>query len=181
MKERYKKLLDCTLELEGLLTLALGKEEVSKELGELIDRKLSELILEDMEYHSALPEKPARKEEPAAVVVEHAFYSIDDDDEVEERTETSEPVVEKDEHTTNESPLPKRRKINFSLNDRFLFTRTLFGGNARAFDETIRELQECADFDRARNLLAEKGVTLRPDDSDDDERFLAAIREYFIL
>jgi hypothetical protein len=46
-----------------------------------------------------------------------------------------------------------------SLNQRFLFTNNLFGGNIQAFTHALEELELCKDFSEAKELILKKYVT----------------------
>lgn len=45
-----------------------------------------------------------------------------------------------------------------SLNQRFLFTNNLFGGNIQAFSHALEELELCKDFSEAKELILKKFV-----------------------
>jgi hypothetical protein len=45
-----------------------------------------------------------------------------------------------------------------SLNQRFLFTNNLFGGNIQAFSHSLEELELCKDFSEAKELILKKYV-----------------------
>ena len=45
-----------------------------------------------------------------------------------------------------------------SLNQRFLFTNNLFGGNIQAFSHALEELELCKDFSEAKELILKKYV-----------------------
>jgi hypothetical protein len=45
-----------------------------------------------------------------------------------------------------------------SLNQRFLFTNNLFGGNIQAFSHSLEELELCKDFIEAKELILKKYV-----------------------
>lgn len=46
-----------------------------------------------------------------------------------------------------------------SLNQRFLFTNNLFGGNIQAFSHALEEIELCKDFSEAKELILKKYVT----------------------
>lgn len=54
-------------------------------------------------------------------------------------------------------PIADLRKA-FSLNDRLLFTRTLFGGDANAFEHTLQMVNDIGSFELAKNWLVEHAV-----------------------
>jgi hypothetical protein len=88
------------------------------------------------------------------------------------KQEKSESFVKLDENITlhqkmqenNESSLSdfhQKRKIdslkgNISLNQKFLFTNNLFGGNSEIFTNAILELEDCNNFSEAKEQMLKK-------------------------
>lgn len=198
-KKRYQELLERIYELEGLLLLATGKEEVPASLHNLIEKKLARLIEAEK-----LAEKEEEKEEPVLEIrpvkrsepeqrqqrpepnfeaeprlepepepVESPFYALEDDDD----TVAAPPPRSKNRHHHGKG----RRKLPvFSLNDRFLFLRELFDGDATSFNTALNRIASSSGIEEATEYLKlECGLT--PDDSDTDARFLYVIEEYFRL
>lgn len=63
----------------------------------------------------------------------------------------------------------------FTLNDKFRFRRTIFGGSDERFSSTLVALEQQPDFDSALELLA--GVL--PENGEDNEDFLAIVKAHF--
>lgn len=214
MDEEYRKLLDTTYELEGLLMLALGKETVSEELAQLIERKRQELALTPEEpaepaepAESAESEEPSEREDPTEV--DDASDASDaseprDLEGLEDPADSEAPVLSilsnlSDLSDHSESPeeepfyvldddeptveIPRRskgigrHKPVFSLNDKFLFIRELFDGDAGAFNKAVDVASGFDSYDEAENFLT-KNYHLNPD-NDTDERFLSIIRSAY--
>ena len=73
----------------------------------------------------------------------------------------------------------KRKLPTFSLNDRFLFMREIFEGDASLFNTALNRIAAARSFEEAQDyLVGECG--LNPDELDTDARFVAIIRDYFL-
>lgn len=166
MKEKYKNILEKVYELEGLLLLALSKDEMPEGLESLIERKLTELT--DMEHENKTRLDLKRDEPGEESLGDNTFYALEDEEE-----------PERSKHPRKKQQTPRRKKLPvFSLNDRFLFLRELFSGDATAFNSALNRIAACDNFSVARNfLISECG--LRPDDRETDKRFMTVIEEYF--
>lgn len=182
MKHRYKELLERTFELEGLLTVALKKDNVPEELSALIDRKLSELIAVDLEYHAGSSSSTVEE-----VEMETAYYALEDEDSASVKTELSSldewesrPAGEVEEKATDQETDEKSavKELSFSLNDRFLYIRTLFGGDAKRFAEEMEKLKTFGSFEEASSYLT-GSLTLRPEENEDEARLLELVRRYY--
>lgn len=296
-KEEIKKLLEKAYELEGLLLLALHREEPPLELGILISQKCEEIStgavdalsysptntepepdesidhrIEDFEPTESLegenpeetvetgeteiPEEKAESEEPAETIeAEEAGFSeeeeIDSDeekepenseeeeflenqDEIEESEEPEEneeedgEVIEDEEdndyrefdedenedidgvddegedmdeeedefddgtfYTLEEEepyqpknkpdrstdPVTARVAPKFSINDKFLFIREIFKGNASEFNEAIEKMRTLPNAQQAEEYYIEN-LKLDPDDPA-AAHFLETVRTYF--
>lgn len=63
----------------------------------------------------------------------------------------------------------------FTLNDKFRFRRTIFGGSDQQFVSTLGELEKLSRYEDALTLLAE----VLPPDGEDNEDFLNIIKQHF--
>lgn len=162
--KRYRNILEKVYEVEGLLLLAMSKEETPEGLDSLIERRIAEL-LEDEEAEQA-------QEEPTT------YYAIEDEDE-----ETVVPEVPRRERKRSGGVPEMKRVVRklpvLSLNDRYLFLRELFGGDTIRFGEALNGVADCDTFGEARELLTEE-YGLNPDTEEPDGRFLTIIEDYFL-
>lgn len=205
MKKRYKNILEKVYEVEGLLLLAMSKEDTPEGLDELIERRLAELM-DDEENEKDAPavEQIEERPEPAGVasevsatpevqvkeVVEAApeeeVVEAAPEEEVveEEPDDTFYTLEDEEEYARPASRAPFKEKTGhkppvFSLNDRFLFTRELFEGDAASFNAALNRIAASAGFGEASDYLAREWG-LKPDDSETDGRFLEIVEQYFI-
>lgn len=159
MKDRYKVLLEQAYELEGLLLLALKKEEVSDQLSALIERKINEF---------GLREEPIEEPAQEKAVDSMSYYNIEDDD------EEHRPQPER----RRPRPEPRRGKPVFSLNDRFLFIREIFAGDAKTFNVVLNHIAGCSGFAEAEDyLMGEHGLNAEANET--HARFIEVISDYF--
>ena len=198
--KRYKRLLEKAYELEGLLLLVLKKNtEVTEELQQLIGKKISELTMENLEKpEMTITGASIQSEESRIEITPHKVVNINEN--IDKRKEPAEKIEvksddspyynlddEEDEYPAFRSERPnrndrqshKRRKLPvFSLNDRFLFMRELFDGDAAVFNTVLNRIATSADFEQAQDyLIGECG--LNPEEQATDQRFLDIIRLYF--
>lgn len=186
-KEKYRNMLDLAFELEGLLNLALSREELPAELENLIDTKIRHLyaagfpevhpqeLLEAPEKKTPAEEAQASKAPASGIadapasevsdVLPGPFYALtdDEDDSADEKPRRGE------RH--------RRKKPVFSLNDRFLFIRELFGGDAKSFNVALNFLAEADSAEEAETYLRARGIN--PDDRETDARFMEVVRAYY--
>ena len=233
----YESLLDRVYELEGLLHLALEREEVPERLRQLIADKALRIAepftasthsggREDAVISKVRRDEPEDKpedipaEEPempgvvsVRVIPDVTEYAPKDkpediaddpedtpedkpeddpediaDDTPEDMPESEAedlPVEETDEdgeeETEDMGTVPAERpplRRRFSLNDRFRFSRELFGGNPGRFDETLRKLDTMDTADDAEDYLIEV-LGWDPDDDDIATEFIEIIRAGF--
>lgn len=196
MKTKYRETLEKVYEVEGLLLLAMSKDTTPEGLDELIERKISELMADERQQaenepepepspvteKKAEPRKEASIERQAPLAEQESpYYALEDEDE-----ERPEPARQKNVQSgANRRPQGAvrqedrtRKQPIFSLNDRFLFMRELFGGDASAFNAALNRIAALSNIDEARDyLVGECGVN--PEAGEVDERFHIIIEEYF--
>lgn len=63
----------------------------------------------------------------------------------------------------------------FTLNDKFRFRRTIFGGSDEKFSQTLQQLEAMPDFDTALSHLED----ILPENGEDNEDFIAIIKAHF--
>lgn len=181
MKRYYKELLDCTFELEGLLLLGLNKEELPVDLQKAIEKKLDTLIsLRDSKQLSldsncdnVIDNQKRETTDPSPAKSEEAFtfYALEDDEEEKSaKVKMSVPGSVKRKH---------RRKLpGFSLNDRFLFIRELFEGDAASFNKALNKIASYDSYEDAENYLV-SDICPDSENSETQGRFLKIIEDYF--
>lgn len=199
-KEKYRKILEKAYELEGLLLLAVQKERKPENIDWLIRQKFESLAAEFQPSSDPLSDIPPfdvfnkfqKKEDHFG----DTFYALDDDEEEETENETpdshEEEAEKSNEVAVDESPAVtkeeqckkaavssrvKRRPL-FSINDRFLFSKELFGNDIAAFDKEMEVILAFPSFREAEKYLLEE----RKMDPENEtvSRFLLILEESFV-
>lgn len=173
------QLLDSVYELEGLLHLALSRDELPASLPRLIRNKALAVaaLAADIPDDRPAPAKyeeaaPAEYEEPSEAIVEQVPEPSEAV--VEHAPEPSEAIVE---HAPEPLEAARVHAPSFSLNDRFLFIRELFGNDSALFDKAMRTLPGFDSYEEAEvYFYDELGL-----ESDNRQviRFMAVISNYF--
>ena len=170
-KEGMKRMLDTAYELEGLLLLALDRDEDCVRVAEMIREKVA--VLSDM----AVPE--ATKDESFTEFVSHREEEVENEEEdVKADEETTSYVIEDDEE---EAPRPRPRERRpapvFSVNDRFFYARELFGGDLNALDRALKDVASLENIEEAEDYFC----TQRGFDPENPtvESFLAIVNKFF--
>ena len=160
--ENYNKILDRVYELEGLLLLALSKDDNLDSIEKLISNKVREIsdLTASEGLENSGEETAGMSEEPdclAGLVYEEPTSEIIPD------TSLSVPL-------SDTAPL-------FSLNDKFIYIRELFGGDEKLFDKAMDNVAAFDSYDEA------EGYFLSEYDWDPDNSvasgFLKSIGGYF--
>lgn len=186
MKEKYNTLLDTIYELEGLVHLAIVRgEDAPKRINALLREKIGR-ISEIGERLQITPLTQSQSEETEVLpdTVEPEISETEEieeyvvDEEVEDpKEETSSESEEEEESLTSETFVEKKREPVFSLNDRFLFIREIFCGDAKAFAHEMARLDDFDDYDEAEQYFLEE-YTLDPD-SPAAQNFLSVVERYY--
>lgn len=167
-QENLRALLDTTYELEGLLHLALNRDDNREAIGRLIRQKIRELAGEDYDVGEQYVSPDAESD--------ILTYAEEDDDEgarepMEESLQPEQPEVADEEPVEHEKTEPQdyRRPERegsapaFSLNDKFLFTRELFGGSRKLFDEAVIRLASMESLEEAESYFYDE-LNWNPED-----------------
>ncbi len=118
---------------------------------------------EDVEVDEESDEKTAES------IAESSEFEEAEDADVDEPSENSSAPV------SNVSADMLRR--SFTLNDIFLYQRTLFSGSAKRFNDALRAIASMRTIDEVKEYLADsERINLR---SDDAKEFIATISEFF--
>lgn len=153
---------------------------------------------EEDEVISVVKTEP--EEEPEADEIEEETpLTVEDAEEIEKTEDsvenTSEDVLSAEEETEVISepepvrPLSDTLKVDeliarkesadlrraFTLNDKFRFRRTIFGGSDEKFSQTLQQLEAMPDFETALSHLED----ILPENGEDNEDFIAIIKAHF--
>lgn len=223
-KDTLNKLLDSIYELEGLVHLALNRDDNPEHLPELIKRKGAELAQyaaglkksDIINKDDDLPEVNLKAEK------DYPLYSVDmattdglliDSEDVddmavpplktsEETSVAATPLIEEDmvsvietvfndlqnpdiidieekagDNGSSDNSKEPRGKLVFSINDRYLFKRELFGNSDVDFNNTLSLVASMEDYDEAEDyFLGELQWDQKKSEVND---FLEIIKRYF--
>lgn len=164
MKNKIQSLQDATYELLGLLQLA-GKGNIPEaDLEKVIMAKVDDIHNIAYQSSQSYPFTPEEEEQfenilkiaeeqpnlPPQHVIDHIEEEID---KLTAGPSTEEQKYAEEALERHEQRISKNtQKPIFTLNDRFLFTRELFRGDKKAFDDALTEVaamdseEEAADF-----------------------------------
>lgn len=181
-KENLKNFLDTIYELEGLVHLAIVRDDCPPELLSLIDRKGREVgsmcAGEGEETAASASVASFPEEEASSLGEEMEEYSLESGPEEETAGEAEmpeilepEPYVEPEPPLEPESsvepelmaepdpvavPMPKgepRGRLVFSINDRYRFRRELFGNSDSDFNEALVLVASMESYDEAEDYF----------------------------
>ncbi len=180
-------LLDCIYELEGLVHLALSRDDSPEALPELIARKGEELsqracgIARDTTtvVEVAAPAVVKEKVETPAPVEAQEIVEIPAPVEIEENIAVSAPVVAEKvvvPKPVSVSPEP-RGKLVFSINDRYRFKRELFNNSDADFNNTLAFVASMENYDEAEDYFL--GELQWDPSSREVIDFLEILKKYF--
>lgn len=160
MNSKLREILDKTYELEGLVHLALKRDDSAADFLHLIQKKGRE-IGEMCENIKEFPkENTATAQNDTA---DDSFslneYSIDE----EEEEENSEP--------------PQRGKLVFSINEKFRFKKELFRNSDVDFNNTLALIASMENYEEAEDYFINEEGFEREDPV--VKEFLVIIKRYF--
>lgn len=204
------QLLDSVYELEGLLHLALSRDEMPASLPRLIRNKALAVaaVAADIPDCESAAAEFGREENPEVSSAYPVGGSMADDELCAEASTydaqpveavlpakapediecadvresvAPEPAEVADGNGVSRRPEPslkgKDHAPSFSLNDRFLFIRELFGNDSSLFDRAMRTLPGFDTYEEAEVYFYDE-LGLEPDNRQ-VIRFMAAISNYF--
>lgn len=166
-KESLRRMLELTYELEGLLDMAINRDEVSDLLFDLIDKKLTSI--RSIPLQSPAETEPAPESAPE--IPDQETPEEPWEPELEERQEQEILKEEMEEEMEEQPELPEMTEIpeisvenirqeaggkhvsTFSINDRFLFSRELFGGNIAGFEQALKEVAALDSYEEAEEFF----------------------------
>lgn len=167
-KESLRRMLELTYELEGLLDMAISRDEVSDLLLDLIDKKLTSIRSIPLQSPAGPEEESDPAPESAPEISEQEIPEEPWEPELEERQEQEILKVEVEEEMEEQLELPEMPEIpvenyrpeargkhisTFSINDRFLFCRELFSGNIAGFEQALKEVAALDSYEEAEEFF----------------------------
>lgn len=178
-KEKLEELLDSIYELEGLVHLAIAREDAPDVLPDLIARKARELssraiAVSQTPTEETFPEETEVEDfKPEETEVEEIEVEIPEPEETEvAETFTEEPVKEKPARADGAGG-----RLVFSVNDRYRFRRELFDNSDADFNTTLALVASMESYEEAEDYftMEREWDPAVPAVSD----FLEVIRKYF--
>lgn len=178
-KDKLEKLLDSIYELEGLVHLALAREDVPDVLPELIARKGKELASLTIAVAGEKTMKDNRDyieehiEETEEIITEPDTTTESEDlCEMSEVISEDKPLIDEPRKTTE----PGGRLV-FSINDRYRFRRELFENSDADFNTTLALVASMESYEEAEDYFTNEREwdPAVPAVAD----FLEVIRKYF--
>jgi chemotaxis protein histidine kinase CheA len=138
-----------------------------EEAQEAIDEEIPEIAVAEEPKEVKVAEEPEKTEESTKT------------DEPEVADEVTEPASEPNSNNVGNTPLIDvlDLKAAFSLNDIFLFRRTLFGGSAQRFNNALADIA-CMDSTAQlkRYLQEQHGINIR---SAEAKEFISVVEQFF--
>ncbi len=174
----YNELIKLSIELEGALRVAQARQSIeaidlAKEKLAVISYLLSRLTVETAHVAPAAAaiETPKPKPAPALVVEtpDEDEPCIDADDEVDD----AEAASDAPRAASNPAEILKA----FTLNDKFLFRRELFGNDAEAFNDSLALIASMSTFHEVEEYVYYDLCFDR--DSEEVAEFMNILSNYF--
>ena len=200
-KEKLNQLLDSIYELEGLVHLAIVRDEMPEVLPELIRRKGREVsaLLEIAEPKAApVPEpapfrkpepEPFREPEPEPELEPEPIPVPEPEPEPEpepipipEPAPAPAPVVERpvaspEERIDTVNTEAMRGRLVFSINDRYRFKRELFDNSDIQFNATLSMVASMENYEEAEGYFLDE--LNWNEESEEVKAFLDILKNYF--
>lgn len=185
MSEILTRLINLNVEIEGVLRVALNRE--SAEAIESAKKKLNEFVALFEKLSPAEFEQEQSAEDEAPKVVTPTEIKIEEAEGAESEP-LEEPQIKDDpealaeiEAIAFEKPVVMRSlddlKKLFTLNDKFLFRRELFGNNDDEFNSTLELIASMPSFEETYEYLFED-LEWNPDDKNVKD-FVKIIKAFF--
>ena len=179
MENELRYLLDKIYELEGLVHLALKREDSTDDFLRLIARKAKEVSQLSEKHFKTEKENKESKNSEKSESFSYDEYTID------ERTDTMPLIkemeegesVKKEDSSINGNKETKRGKLVFSINEKFRFRKELFDNSDEDFNNTLALVASMENFEEAEDyFINEEG--LDPENAVVQE-FMDVIKRYF--
>ena len=186
-RETLSAMLDLTYELEGLIHLALNRDNAPDRIGALLTDKISALkAVSDGADFSDLSDFSDGSDlsdcSESSYIINDGDDGDGDDGDGEDGDDAAlAPEMEVESESVVSAPVSSHRSAPgtpvFSINDRFLYSRELFGGRVADFEAALKEVATMESFEEAEEYLTSEWG-LDPE-SQTVADFLAVISNYF--
>lgn len=194
MEYNLRELLDKIYELEGLIHLALKRDDISDDILRLISSKGEEIGTQCRNLkNNEIPEVP-KDLEIESIQTSPAFpsafsldeYSIDEESDADDSRETEVPDYnlnkieeprQKEEDAIRTDFENRRGKLVFSINDRFRFKKELFNNSDIDFNNTLALVASMENYEEAEDYFLNDEGFERADEI--VREFLDIIKKYF--
>ena len=186
-KEKLNQLLDSIYELEGLVHLAIVRDEMPEVLPELIRRKGREVsaLLEIAEPKAAPAPEPEPFREPAPEPEPIPVPEPEpepDPEPIPEPAPAPAPVVERpvaspEERIDTVNTEAMRGRLVFSINDRYRFKRELFDNSDIQFNATLSMVASMENYEEAEGYFLDE--LNWNEESEEVKAFLDILKNYF--
>lgn len=179
-KTIYWELVKKLRRLEDVLLLALENPETEegseKELHEEWESAVKLMAALDQEESLGQEENETQVTQDEKAEMEAQFYALEDDDELEEEEpKVISPSFESNRFESLARSVKRRPKL--SLNDKFLFSRELFGDDTKVLQQALDGIAEKSSYKEAEDYLF-SSFNLNPEE-ESAQRFLAIVEEAF--
>ncbi|MCH5241603.1 MAG: hypothetical protein J1F67_04160 [Muribaculaceae bacterium] len=181
MQSYLQNLLDKTYELEGLIHLAIKRDEDRKDFLRLISKKGNE-IAELINSFELINDEPSEVVPTSITNFILEEYALDEDtiapesslDKAEKKDIVTAETTEKKIDRINE---PQKGKLVFSINERFRFRKELFDNSDADFNTSLALVASMDNFEEAEDyFINEEGF-----DTNNPvvKEFMNIIKKYF--
>ena len=183
MSADFDKAIELCYELEGLVMLAKERNDISSRLTTLIQGKTDEimaLLSEDKSVEAETFEVPLSDDACEAPLVEDSSVEIVSTDNDFDNIDDSEYIgelddcIKSDENCVNNS---KTLRQLFTINDKFLYRRELFGNSDTEFTDTINLVSAMSNFAEAQDYFF--GDLEWDTENEEVVDFMSVIEKYF--
>lgn len=172
-KQTLINLQDRVYELEGLLQLAIDRDPCPEGIKKLIVSKIQEITeASDSSQSTKIPEPTEEIHQSLIPEPTEEIHQA----RIPQPTEEI-PQVRIPEPVNKPATSQERGKPRFCLNDRFRFTRELFGGDSKLFNQTIDLIADMKSFEEAEEYFSTR-FNWDPED-ETTQYFQEIIKVYF--
>lgn len=184
-KDDLNVLLDSIYELEGLVHLALAREDIPDSLPSLIMRKGEELSEHVKKAASQISDDRSEGEDADGENLpiyndsesEKECFTESGQSVVQESFTEPEPIVQDDVCDYRRDICEPRGRLVFSINDRYRFKRELFSNSDADFNNTLALVASMEGFDEAEDYFI--GELQWDPNRQEVADFLEILKKYF--
>lgn len=176
MENNLREFLDKIYELEGLVHLAVKREDNSDDLLHLIKRKAQQISEFSKKLNSSIDSMDDIEKDVSIVENLGQSFALDEYS-LEEVSEVLPENIVKQESTIVLTPGLEKGKLVFSINDRFRFRKELFRDSDADFNNTLALVASMDSYEEAEEyFISEEGLDINNPAVKD---FLEVIKKYF--